>query len=121
VYFFALEWVVEIRWHTAHAIVALDEQMTIEHYTGHMPNIAALCTYSFYDYCWYWSSEEGFPDQQWVLGHWLGVSHDIGAADLFCPRKIISADCEIMHHTSDSGGVAGASQQGNGRRARQGE
>jgi hypothetical protein len=45
---------------------------------GHTPNIAALYTYSFYDYCWYWNSEEGFPEQQRVLGHWLGVAHNIG-------------------------------------------
>jgi hypothetical protein len=75
---FALEWVTEIRRHTVHDIAALNERTPFEHYTGHTPNIAALCTYSFYDYCWYWSSEEGFPDQQRVLGHWLGVSHDIG-------------------------------------------
>jgi hypothetical protein len=74
---FALEWAAEIRRHTAHNIAGLDERIPVEHYTGHTPNITALCTYSFYDYCWYWSSEEGFPDQQRVLGHWLGVSHDI--------------------------------------------
>jgi hypothetical protein len=45
---------------------------------GHTPNIAVLCTYSFYDYCWFWDSEQGFSDQQRVLGQWLGVSHDIG-------------------------------------------
>jgi hypothetical protein len=53
--------------------------MPVEHYTRHTPNIAALCTYSFYDYCWFWDSEQGFPDQPWVLGWWLGIfSHDIG-------------------------------------------
>jgi hypothetical protein len=75
---FALEWATKIRRHTVHDIAALNERMPFEHYTGHTPNIAALCTYSFYDYCWYWDSEEGFPGQQRVLGHWLGVSHDIG-------------------------------------------
>jgi hypothetical protein len=48
-----------------------------EHYTGHTPNIAALCTYRFYNYCWFWDSEQGFPDQQRVLGRWLSISHDI--------------------------------------------
>jgi hypothetical protein len=75
---FALEWATEIRWHTVHDIAALNEWTPFEHYTGHMPNIVALCTYSFYDYCWFWESEQGFPDQQRVLGRWLGVSHDIG-------------------------------------------
>jgi hypothetical protein len=73
--------VAEIWWHTVHDIAALNEQTPFEHYTSTIrgtPNIAALCTYSFYDYCWHWSSEEGFPDQQRVLGHWLGVCHDIG-------------------------------------------
>jgi hypothetical protein len=40
---FALEW------------AALNERTPFEHYTGHTPNIAALCTYSFCNYCWYWS------------------------------------------------------------------
>jgi hypothetical protein len=75
---FALEWATEIRWHTVHEIAALNERTLFEHYTGHTPNIAALCTYSFYDYCRFWYSEQGFPDQQWVLGWCLGVSHDIG-------------------------------------------
>jgi transposase len=75
---FDLEWATEIRRHIVHDIAALTEQMPFEHYTGHTPNIAALCTYSFYDYCWFWDSEEGFPNQQRVLGHWLGISHDIG-------------------------------------------
>jgi hypothetical protein len=70
---FALEWATEIRWHTV-----LNERMPFEHYMGHTLNIAALCTYSFYDYCWFWDSEQGFPDQQQVCGRWLGVSHDIG-------------------------------------------
>jgi hypothetical protein len=65
---FALEWVTEIRRHTVHDIAALNERTPFEHYMGHTPNIAALCTYSFYDYCWYWDSEQGFPDQQRVLG-----------------------------------------------------
>jgi hypothetical protein len=33
---------------------------------------------SFYDYGWFWDSEQGFPNQQRVLGRWLGISHDIG-------------------------------------------
>jgi hypothetical protein len=69
--------VAEIWWHNAHGIAALDERRPIEHYMGHTLNISALCTYSFYDYCWFGSSEEGFPDQQRVPGHWLGVSLDI--------------------------------------------
>jgi transposase len=51
---FALEWVTEIWRHTVHDIAALNERTPFEHYTGHTPNIAALCIYSFYDYCWYW-------------------------------------------------------------------
>jgi hemolysin activation/secretion protein len=58
--------------------VALNERRPFEHYTGQTPNIAVLSTYSFYDYGWYWNAEEGFPDQQRVLGQWLGVSHDLG-------------------------------------------
>jgi hypothetical protein len=46
---FALEWATEIWQHTVHDIAALNEQTLFEHYTGHTPNIAALCTYSFYD------------------------------------------------------------------------
>jgi transposase len=75
---FALEWVTEIWRHTVHDIAVLNERTLFERYKGHTPNIAALCTYSFYDYCWYWDSEQGFPDRQRVLGWWLGVSHDIG-------------------------------------------
>jgi hypothetical protein len=75
---FALEWATEIRRHTVHDIAALNEWTPFEHYTGHTPNIAVLCTYSFYDFCWFWDSEQGFPDQQRVLGQWLGISHDIG-------------------------------------------
>jgi hypothetical protein len=56
----------------------LNERTPFEHYTGHTLNITALCTYSFYDYCWFWDSEEGFLNQQRVLGNLLGVSHDIG-------------------------------------------
>jgi hypothetical protein len=78
VWCFALEWATEIRRHTVHDIAALNEQTPLEHNTGHTPNIAALCTYSFYDYCWFWDSEQGFLDQQRVLGRWLGISHDIG-------------------------------------------
>jgi hypothetical protein len=53
-----------------------------------MPNNAVLCTYSFYDYCWYWDSELGFLGQQRVLGRWLGVSHDIGGPlTYFFPPK----------------------------------
>jgi hypothetical protein len=48
---FALEWVTEIRRHTVHDIAALNERTPFEHYMGHTRNIAALCTYSFYDYC----------------------------------------------------------------------
>jgi transposase len=44
---FALEWATEIRRHTVHDIAALNERMPFEHYKGHTPNIAALCTYSF--------------------------------------------------------------------------
>jgi hypothetical protein len=44
---FALEWAAEIRRHTVHDIAALNERTPFEHYTGHTPNIAALCTYSF--------------------------------------------------------------------------
>jgi hypothetical protein len=58
--------------------VALNERTPFGHYTGHTPNIAALCTYSFYAYCWFWDSEQGFPNQQRVLGQWLGIQHDIG-------------------------------------------
>jgi hypothetical protein len=75
---FALEWVTEIRRHTVHDIAALNERTPFEHYTGHTPNIAALCTYSFYDYCWLWDSEQGFMNQQRALCWWLSVSHDIG-------------------------------------------
>jgi hypothetical protein len=74
---FALEWATEIWQHTVHDIAALNEQTPFEHYTGHTPNIAALCTYRFYNYCWFWDSEQGFPDQQRVLGRWLSISHDI--------------------------------------------
>jgi hypothetical protein len=52
--------------------------MPFEHYTGHTPHIAALCIYSFYDYCWFWDSEQGFTNQQRALWWWLSVSHDIG-------------------------------------------
>jgi hypothetical protein len=75
---FALEWATEIRRQTVHDIAALNERTPFEHYTGHTRNIAALCTYSFYDYCWFWDSEQGVPGQQRVLGRWLGISHDIG-------------------------------------------
>jgi hypothetical protein len=54
---FALERAAEIRRHTVHDIAALNEQMPFEHYMRHTPNIAALCTYNFYDYCCYRSSE----------------------------------------------------------------
>jgi transposase len=40
----ALELATEIRRHTIHDIAALNERMPFE-----IPNIAALCTYSFYD------------------------------------------------------------------------
>jgi hypothetical protein len=70
---FALEWATEIRRHTIHDIAPLNEQTPLK-----IPNIAALCTYSFYDYCWFWDSEQDFLNQQRVLGWWLGVSHDIG-------------------------------------------
>jgi hypothetical protein len=46
---FLLEWATEIRRNTVHDIAALNEWTPFEHYTGHTPNIAALCTYSFYD------------------------------------------------------------------------
>jgi hypothetical protein len=72
------EWVTKILRHTVHNIAALNEWTPFEHYTGHTPNITELCTYSFYDFCWYWDSEQGFPSQQRVLGWWLGISHDIG-------------------------------------------
>jgi transposase len=78
VWCFALEWATEIRRHTLHDIADLNERTPFEHHTGHTLNIAALCTYSFYDYCWFWDSEQGFPDQQRVLGRWLGIFHDIG-------------------------------------------
>jgi hypothetical protein len=74
----ALDWDTKIWRHTVHDIATLNERTPFEHYAGHTPNIAALCTYSFYDYCWYWDSELGFPGQQRLLGRWLGVSHDIG-------------------------------------------
>jgi hypothetical protein len=61
-----------------HDIAALNKRTPFEHYTGHTLNIAVLCTYSFYDYCWFWDSEQGFPNQQRVLGQWLCISHDIG-------------------------------------------
>jgi transposase len=41
---FAQEWATEIRRHTVHDIAALNERTPFEHYTGHTPNIAALCT-----------------------------------------------------------------------------
>jgi transposase len=72
---FALQWTTEIRRHTVHDIAALNKRTPFEHYMGHTLIIAALCTYSFYDYCWFWDSEQGIPDQQRVLGRWLGVSH----------------------------------------------
>jgi hypothetical protein len=82
VWCFALEWATEIRRHTVHDIAAeranAVRALYGAHYTEHTPNIAALCTYSFYNYCWFWDSEQGFPDQQRVLSRWLGVSHDIG-------------------------------------------
>jgi hypothetical protein len=58
--------------------VALKERTPFKHYTGHTPNIAALCTYILYSYGWLLDSEQVFPNQQRVIGRWLGISHDIG-------------------------------------------
>jgi hypothetical protein len=62
-----------------------------------MPNIAVLCTYSFYDYCWFWDSEQGFPNQQRVLGRWLGISHDIGRTLTYF---ILYKSCKLIVQSS---------------------
>jgi hypothetical protein len=94
---FALEWVTEIRRHTVHENAALNERTGLEHYTVHTQNIAALCTYSFYDYCWFWDSEQGLPNRQRVLGWWLSISHDIGGPLTYF---ILPKSCRPMARSS---------------------
>jgi hypothetical protein len=96
-WFFALEWAIKIRRHTVHNIASLNERTPFEHYTGHTPNIVALCTYSFYDYCWFWDSEQGYPNQQKVLGWWLGVSHNIGGPLTYF---ILPKSCRLIARSS---------------------
>jgi hypothetical protein len=97
VWCFALEWVTEIRRHNVHDIAALNERTPFKHYMGHTRNITALCTYSFYNYCWFWDSEQGFPDQHRVLGRWLSVSLDIGRPLTYF---ILPKSCKLITRSS---------------------
>jgi len=94
---YAGEWIAQIRRHTVHDLMALDERTPVEHFTGFTPNIAPLCTFSFYDYCWHWMPVEGFPQERKQLGRWIGVAHDVGGPLTYW---VLTEKCKVVARSS---------------------
>ncbi|KAL7475891.1 hypothetical protein ACHAW6_001785 [Cyclotella cf. meneghiniana] len=77
-WFFALEYESYVCLHTAHDIYQLDGGVPETVVLGETADISPFCEFSFWD--WVKFREDGvtFPDNQMVLGKYLGPSIDVG-------------------------------------------
>jgi hypothetical protein len=66
------------RRYTAHEIPLLEGRVPVESIEGNTPDILEYSQYNWYQYIWY-HDPESFPGDNWKLGQWIRVAHNVGA------------------------------------------
>ncbi len=77
---FALEYESYVRSYTAHDIFQFDGRIPEMVVSGETADISPFCEYSFWDWVKFREDGVAFPDNQMVLGKYLGPSIDVGPA-----------------------------------------
>ena len=63
---------------------------------GLTSDISTIAKFSWYDWCMF-LDDHTYPADNWVLGHWLGPSQDIGPA--MC-AKLLKCNGQVIHRSS---------------------
>jgi len=76
---YCVKWSCDVRNKTASNLFALEGRTPYEAIYGHTPDISSLCEFDFYEPVWYFDPHT-FPEDNRLLGRWLGEAHQIGQA-----------------------------------------
>ena len=95
---YCLQYVSELRSHTALPMHVLHGDTPTTLLTGDSPDISHLCTFSWYSYVWFLSPPQlGDNFENKFLGRYLGPSHDVGEA--LC-SYVINSKARVASRTS---------------------
>jgi hypothetical protein len=90
---YCVKWSCDVRNKTASNLFALEGRTPYEAIYGHTPDISSLCEFDFYEPVWYFDPHT-FPEDNRLLGRWLGEAHQIGQAMCYWiltnTRKVIA-------------------------------
>jgi len=78
---FCVQHVADLRTLTAQPLHSLHGRTPYEIVTGNTPDISEYLHFSWYQPIWYYDPS-GFPETRELIGHFLGVTHNVGQA--FC-------------------------------------
>ena len=83
--------------HNLSSCHTLENRSPKEKLTGSTPDISEYTTFAIYEPCYYFDSEEGFPEGKERTGRWLGVSHKVGSGMCYW---VIKRNGEVISRTS---------------------
>ena len=87
----------DLRSCTANNVFELKGEVPRTVMKGETANITHLCEFGWYDWVYFRDNAVTYPDDNWVLGRWLGPSTDIGPA--LC-AKILKENGRCVYRSS---------------------
>jgi hypothetical protein len=93
----AIELEAYVRSNTAHDIFILQGEVPETVMLGKMSDISQFCEFAFYDWIMFRDQPVAFPDDNPVLGRYLGPAIDVGPA---LTAKILKANGEVVYRST---------------------
>lgn len=93
----ALELQALIMSHTSNEHYLLNGEVPETYMTGETADISQISEFGFYQWVMFRDSSVSFPEDDMVLGRWLGPSRDVGPA---MSAKILKANGEVVHRST---------------------
>ena len=93
----AIELEAYVRSNTAHNIFILQGEVTETVISGETSDISQFCEFAFYDWIMFRDQPVAFPDDNPVLGHYLGIAINVGPA---LTAKILKANGEVIYRST---------------------
>ena len=90
----AIELEAYVRFNTAHDIYILQRGVPEKVMSGETSDISQFCEFAFYDWIMFRDQPVAFPDDNPVLGRYLGPAIDVGPA---LTAKILKANGEVVY------------------------
>ena len=86
-----------VRSNTAHNIFILQGEVPEMVMSGETSNISQFCEFAFYDWIMFRDQPVAFPDDNPVLGHYLGPAINVGPTLI---TKILKANGEVIYRST---------------------